>query len=243
MTTNLSLDEITTRLDLANTKDENIRITTTIGSKIEFLDVFIENNNGQLRTSVFHKPAAEPYILPYLSDHPRHVHRSTVTSQLLRAARLCSHVEDFDQERINIEFTLLLNDYPPKFLSYHIKKFHEKYQVLSLMEQLDQVIYEKFHRELLNQPTLREKNQQNLYLQDNQQQNLNNNEIYIHYTFESGSKLKFQKELNNLWKTYYLDNNPIRQNLQLKIGTRSNKSLHQLLVKKKPSKTMLLNTA
>ncbi|CAF1391421.1 unnamed protein product [Rotaria sp. Silwood1] len=118
MTTNLSLDQIKIRLNIADEQDENIRITHTIGSTVEFLDVLVENNHGQLKTSVFHKPAAEPYILPFLSDHPRHIHRSTAKSQLLRAARLCSHVEDFDRERLNIEFTLLLNDYPLKFIAY-----------------------------------------------------------------------------------------------------------------------------
>ena len=122
MTTN-SLNQINIQLNKIEKKDENIRITRSLGSTIEFLDVQVENNNGQLRTSVFHKPAAEPYILPFLSDHPRHIHRSTVKSQLIRAARLCSHVEEFDKEILNIEFTLLLNGYPPSFISYHFKHF------------------------------------------------------------------------------------------------------------------------
>ena len=126
MTTNLSFDQINARLDRANEKDENTRITRSIGATVEFLDVLIENNQGQLRTSVFHKAAAEPYILPYLSDHPRHIHRSTVKSGLIRAARLCSHIEDFDKERLNIEFTLLLNGYPPRFIAYHLKQFSRK---------------------------------------------------------------------------------------------------------------------
>ena len=71
MTTNLSLDEINQLLDSANNKDENICISRSIGSTVEFLDVSVDNNKGQLTTKVFHKPAAEPYIVPYSSDHPR----------------------------------------------------------------------------------------------------------------------------------------------------------------------------
>ena len=122
MTTN-SLNQINVQLNKIEKKDENIRITRSIGSTVEFLDVLVENNNGQLRTSVFHKPAAEPYILPFSSDHPRHIHRSTIKGRLLRAARISSHVEEFDKERLNIEFTLLLNGYPPRFISYHFKQF------------------------------------------------------------------------------------------------------------------------
>ncbi|CAF1255117.1 unnamed protein product [Rotaria sordida] len=246
MTTNLPFDEINARLNIANQQDENIRITHTISSTVEFLDVLVENNQGQLRTSVFHKPAAEPYILPFLSDHPRHIHRSTVKSQLIRAARLCSHVDDFDKERLNIEFTLLLNDYPPRFISYHFKQFFKNNNASSLMEQLDEAMYGKLHRQLLLQPTRREKQQQQplqeiMAINRNQQQNSNHNEIFVHFTFESGPMLNFKRELKSLWEKHYIDNSPIKHNIQLKIGTRSNKNLTQLLVKKKPPKAMLMN--
>jgi hypothetical protein len=116
MTTNLTLEQINLLLDRANNKDENIRISRSIGSTVEFLDVCVDNNQGKLKTTVFHKPAAEPYIVPFLSDHPRHIHRNTIKGALFRAVRLCSNVEDFDKERLNIELTLLLNGYPPKFI-------------------------------------------------------------------------------------------------------------------------------
>ncbi|CAF3270828.1 unnamed protein product [Rotaria sp. Silwood2] len=204
MTTNLSLDQIKIRLNIADEQDGNIRITHTIGSTVEFLDVLVENNQGQLRTSVFHKSAAEPYILPFLSDHPRHIHRSTVKSQLLRVARLCSHVEDFDKERLNIEFTLLLNEYPPKFVTYQFKNFFHTNNVSSLMEQLDEVVYGELHRQALYQATRREKQQEQGQLDmtsnANQQANANQNDIFVHFTFESGPMLNFKQELKNLWK-------------------------------------------
>ncbi|CAF4530515.1 unnamed protein product [Rotaria sp. Silwood2] len=84
MTTN-SLNKSNILLNKIEKKDENIRISLSIGLTTKFLDVLEENNNEQLRTSVFHKTAAEPYSLPYLSNHPRHIHRSTAKAQLLRA--------------------------------------------------------------------------------------------------------------------------------------------------------------
>ena len=157
MTTNLSLDQIKLQLEQANESDINIHISHSVGTRVEFLDVLVENNNGQLKTSVFHKPAAEPYILPFLSDHPRHIHRNTIKAKLLRAARLCSHVENFDQERINIEFTLLLNGYPPKFIAYHSKRFFAQNEMTSLMEQLDEDVYKSIHQQLLSKLTRKEK--------------------------------------------------------------------------------------
>ncbi|CAF1440615.1 unnamed protein product [Rotaria sordida] len=76
MTTNLTHDEIKVRLDNAHRKDPNIRISYSIQSTIDFLDVTVNNEHGHLKTSIFHKSAAEPYVLPYTSDHPRHVFRN-----------------------------------------------------------------------------------------------------------------------------------------------------------------------
>ncbi|CAF2141364.1 unnamed protein product [Rotaria magnacalcarata] len=234
MTTNLSFDEINVRLIEANQQDENIRLTHTISSKVEYLDVLVENDNGQLKTSVYHKLAAEPYILPFSSDHPRHVHRSTINARLIRAIRLCSHLDDFDKERINIEFTLLLNGYPPKFISYYFNKIFQKHNVLSVMENLDNIMYEQLHRTLLLQPTIKERQQH-----EQQQQNIQSKDLFVHYTFESGPLVNFTKQLKHLWNEHYINKNPIKQNIRLRFGTKSNKNLCQLLVKKKPSKSLL----
>ena len=76
MTTNQSVDTITAELQQAANKDPNITINYRMNKTVDFLDVNIMNQGGQLRTAIYHKPAAEPYILPYTSDHPRHIHRN-----------------------------------------------------------------------------------------------------------------------------------------------------------------------
>ena len=157
MTTNLSFDQIKAKMDTADQKDRNIRIKHQIQSCVEFLDVVIQNDNGQLTTSVFHKPTAEPYILPYTSDHPRHVHRNIPYAALLRAARICSNVHDFTIERIRIDMSLLLNDYPPAFINKHFSRFFDQYNAQSVLKQLNEQDYSKLHQKLLHQPTRREK--------------------------------------------------------------------------------------
>ncbi|CAF3375169.1 unnamed protein product [Rotaria socialis] len=123
MTTNLSQDQIKIQLDKVAKKDPNIEITYSIASCIDFLDVIINNDNSKLITSIYHKPAVEPYILPYTSDNPRHVHRNILYAALLRAARLCSNIDDFHMERVRIDMSLLVNDYPPAFISKHFLRF------------------------------------------------------------------------------------------------------------------------
>ena len=63
MTTNLSLNQISQLLHETNNKDPNIRITPSIGTHVQFLDVDVNNNQGQLKTTVFHKPAADQHFL------------------------------------------------------------------------------------------------------------------------------------------------------------------------------------
>ena len=157
MTINLIFDKIKTKLDTTDQKDRNIRIKYQIQSCVEFLDLVVQNDNGQLTTSVFYKPTAEPYILPYTSDHPRHVHRTIPYAALLRAARIYSTVYDFTIERIRIDMSLLLNDYPPAFITKHIGQFFEEYNPQSVFKQLNEQDYSKLHQKLLHQPTRREK--------------------------------------------------------------------------------------
>ena len=152
MTTNLSLDEINQLLDSANNKDENIYVSRSIGPTVEFLDVCVDNNQGQLITKVLHKPAAEPYIVPYSFDYPRHVDCNTIKGALFQAVRFSSNVEDFNKERLKIELTLLLSGYPPRFISYYFTQFFQENNAMSLMEQIDEDIYKELHRNLIRQP-------------------------------------------------------------------------------------------
>jgi hypothetical protein len=76
----------------------NIKLDYKIRKSLPFLDVLLTNNNGQLFTSIYHKPAAEPYVIPFISDHPRHVLNNIIKTSLDRAIRYSSTFETFDYE-------------------------------------------------------------------------------------------------------------------------------------------------
>ncbi|CAF2953462.1 unnamed protein product [Rotaria sp. Silwood2] len=211
MTTNLSQDQIKIELEKAAKKDSNIEITYTIASCIDFLDVVVNNNNGQLITSIYHKPAAEPYILPYTSDHPRHVHRNIPYAALLRAARICSNIDDFDMERVRIDMSLLLNDYPPDFILKHFLRFFQWNNALSVLQQLDVKVYHDLHQVLLYQPTRREKELLKMKsIEDGQipvalskNKPWDPNILYIPHRFESGPQLTFKRQFRSWWKKFF----------------------------------------
>jgi hypothetical protein len=76
-----------------------------------FLDVHIKNIGHNLITSVYHKEATEPYVVPFKSDHPRHVFVNIIECALLRALRYSSTLEEFNHERRAIKLMLLYNGY------------------------------------------------------------------------------------------------------------------------------------
>ncbi|CAF4790911.1 unnamed protein product [Rotaria socialis] len=94
-----------------------------IGSSVSFLDLFINNKNGILFTSVYHKPAAEPCVIPFISDHPRHVFSNIIQASLLRAVRYSSTLDIFEKERRAIRLMLLYNGYPSRYIDKHFRKF------------------------------------------------------------------------------------------------------------------------
>lgn len=53
--------------------------------------------------------------------------------------------------------------------------------------------------------------------------------------------LNFKRELIKLWKTHYIDTNPIKHHIRLNISSKTNKNLTKSLVKKKPSMKMLVH--
>ncbi|CAF2880042.1 unnamed protein product [Rotaria sp. Silwood2] len=242
MTSNLTKEEIQKLLDETTQTDSNIKITTTISQTLDYLDVTIENNNGDLKTCIYHKSASEPYILPYSSDHPRHVHINILNNTLVRAARMCSTVEDFDMERLSIEMILLVNGYPPKFIQQHMKNFFIKYNAMNVWTELNTESYQQLHHELLYKPTRRE---QKVQLETNgtslkKQTNYEHkDQIYLHYTFETGPLTNFKKEYRQIWNKYYVYPGSRLRNTRLILGTILNRTLQSLLIHKKPKRDIL----
>ena len=60
-----------------------------------------------------------------------------------------------------MDIVLLLNGYPPKFISHHIKKFFVRFNAMSVWTELDTGAYQILHQQLRHQPTPREQQLQN----------------------------------------------------------------------------------
>ncbi|CAF2717526.1 unnamed protein product [Rotaria sp. Silwood2] len=108
-TCNQSEDKVKEILDAANNFHPNIELEYKIGKCAPFLDVYVENNNGNFVSSVYHKPSTESTVLSFLYDHPRHVFRNVIQTSLNRAIRYSSTFDIFNHERRAIRLMLLYN--------------------------------------------------------------------------------------------------------------------------------------
>ncbi len=104
-------------LDEANNFHLNIKLVRQLGTSVSFVDVFIENKNGILVTSVYHKETVEPYLVPFKSDHPQYVFMNISDGALLRAMRYSSTLTAFNKKQRSIKLMLLYNGFV-KLLSF-----------------------------------------------------------------------------------------------------------------------------
>ena len=99
LTSNDSIERLQQMLNNANDSHPDIKLTYEIRNCISFLDLQIQNIDGQLQTSVQHKDPPEPYILPFKSDHLRHIYENIIHTQLLRDVRYCSTLQEFNYKQ------------------------------------------------------------------------------------------------------------------------------------------------
>ncbi len=171
----IGTDIIQQRLHDANQWHKNIKLQSQIGTSVPFLDVLVSNQQGVLHTAVYHKPSAEPYVVPFLSDHPRHTFANVIQTALVRAIRYSSIFETFTKEQIAIELMLLYNglvlllgfqffilnsyfSYPIEYIDKQFRKvLNDSVPSSSLLPIIDdEHQFHQLRRRLMGQPTPRQ---------------------------------------------------------------------------------------
>ncbi|CAF4187611.1 unnamed protein product [Rotaria magnacalcarata] len=248
MTTNMKIDEITTLIDKVQHKDPNIKIIPTTAEMVHFLDVAIMNDNGHLRTFIYHKPSADPYYLPYTSDHPHRVHRNIPYIALLRAARFCSNLNDFHLERIRIELALLLNQYPPQLLSNQFHRFFQMNKADLLIKTFDEQAYNQLHQRLLYS----QKKQKSTILPSNtdpiinppvlEQKPWDRSLMLVKYPFQTGPNSTFARQFYTWWEKHYQYQGSPANRINIRLIPKCNKTLQNYLITKRPNQALLKGT-
>ncbi|CAF4511490.1 unnamed protein product [Rotaria socialis] len=71
--------------------------------------------------------AAEPYVVPFGSDHPDHVFRNTIETVITRAVRYSTTLPQFKEEIRQMEIMFLYSGYPPRNVDRRLTKLFSKY--------------------------------------------------------------------------------------------------------------------
>lgn len=245
MAINQTTTEIQNELEKVIHKDINIKISYKINTSVNFLDVTLTNEDSKLKTSIYHKPTTEPYILPYISDHSQHIHRNIPYAALMRAARLCSNVYEFNSEQIRIDMSLLLNKYPPIFIKQQFNRFFKFNNAISVCEELDEAGYQRLHQRLLQQPTRKEKALNNIFHDPIRSptaleiKEWDKTVMLPKSKFDGSTFNVFKKQFYEWWKKYYADNGSTVQNVKVRLVAKPNRTLETFLIHKKPNKEIL----
>ncbi|CAF1237188.1 unnamed protein product [Rotaria sp. Silwood1] len=260
-TCNQSEDKVKALLEAANKFHSNIKLEYKISKSVPFLDVYVENKNGILASSIYHKPSAEPTVVSFLSDHPRHVFRNVIQTALTRAVRYSSTFEVFNNERRAIRLMFLYNRYPSNYINQQFEKFFADYMSSTSSPILPMITNESqflaLREKLSNQPTAKQTQlsisaaavELTQRTQNVAQQNANNmeatvkrkndkfkNNIFVHATYESRLK-GLAREIHMIHDNHF--KNTVYGEKRLIVGFRNNSNIEFELSRKRPASSVL----
>ena len=188
---NWSVRHLLKQVDRWNTFDCNINLSANISFTADFLDLHMENKDGKLYTTIYHKPSYQPYYLPFNSIHPLHLKKNIPFTMFLRTIRYCSTFVSFIKERETLRMRLLLNKYPNQFIENQFDRVLRKFKINQSIESKNYTIIRK---ELIN-------------IEENEKEKENapinySSTMFVHFTYCSNMKT-FLSRFHSLWQKYF----------------------------------------
>lgn len=206
-----------------------VQLRTLIDTSLPFLNAYVANQEGRLFSRVYHDPTIQAYTLPYVVGHSKVNYSDWIRTALVRAVCYCSSVDDFNQERIYIELTCLVNGYSQRFVDSRVTNFYDYFEASTLRYSLDQIHYYKFRRHWFAFIDMQRAYSSNLqHLSDNGRL------IRLHYLYEFGARCQFNQEFHKLWNQHF-GTNPLlcKETTAIYLTTKHLHSLNALLAQQK----------
>ncbi|CAF3750637.1 unnamed protein product [Rotaria socialis] len=123
----------------------------TSNDSLECIDQMLDEANNfhpnikLVRQIVYHKEAAEPYVVPFGSDHPGHVFRNTVDTAITKAVRYSTTLVEFEEEIRQMKLMFLYNGYSPRQIHRRLttlfSKYFSNYFILPMLHNPDDFDY------------------------------------------------------------------------------------------------------
>ncbi|CAF3104674.1 unnamed protein product [Rotaria sp. Silwood2] len=207
----------------------NVRFQMLIGTSVQFLNAYIENQHGQLHSRVHHDTTIQCYALPYVMGHSKSAYSDWLLSSLIRAVCYCTSVDDFQQERVYLEITFLISGYSLLFVETHVKHFFNYYHAQMMRYSRYQQAYDKFRQQWLKFTEQRHTLSEQLRKFD-----ANGCLFQFNYIYDFGSRCRFNREFYQLWFHYFQHHPKLsRENCKIILTTKQFLSLNTLLAVEK----------
>ena len=143
-------------MNTINTQYPHIRMTVTIDTNINYLDVNISHMDGDLKTQVVHNLNIEPYALPYVFGHRQYQYTTLLRAALIRAARCYVNVFDFANELEDLQLSIQYNKFPKDFFINEFQLFLNEFNSIELKNlpygetYYDQSLYDSLREIVVN---------------------------------------------------------------------------------------------
>ena len=201
-----------------------------IGSSVRYLNGFIDNQNGELSSRMFHRSIDQGFTLPYVIGHPKVAYSDWFRLALIRTVCYCSSVHDFNLERINLELTFLTNGYSLIFVETHVQHFYDYFHAHAMRYTKDQAMYDKFRHNWFDYIAMQHQLTDQLHkLHDS------DHLIHLHYLYEIGPRCEFNQRFHRLWSQYFSQHSDLSdKKAKILLTTQQQHSLNSLLAKEKP---------
>ncbi|CAF5080391.1 unnamed protein product [Rotaria sp. Silwood1] len=215
-------------------KHRNVRFQKLIGTSVSFLNAYIENRQGQLYTRTHYDPNMPRYTLPYVTGHTKSSYSDWLFFALIRAICYCTLVDDFQQERVYLELTYLINGYSVLFVETHVKRFFNHFSSETMRFSYNQNSYDQFRQQWFKFIEQRHELSQQLQKLDD-----TNCLFQFHYIYDFGPKCRFNRDFRQLWHHYFQQHPTLsEEKCKIILNAKNFHSLNTLLGMDKPTLTL-----
>jgi hypothetical protein len=118
----------------------SIRINTTIGSTVHFVDAYLSHENGLLHTKVYRYPNTNENTLPDVPHIPMCPDSILLRAALIRAARCCSNLNDFNDEQNRIKLSYNFHGLSTPFVEQHMQQFFTEFGTPSVVLSISDLV-------------------------------------------------------------------------------------------------------
>lgn len=216
----------------------SIRLNTSIGRTVHFMNTYLSHNNGILHTKVYHYPNTNQNFLPSIPYVPMCFDAKLIRKQLIHAARCCSNINDFNDEVNHMTLSYVSHGFSTTCVQKCVQQFFNEFK-MSTMNHLSTARTDDYTRLRLRVIEYEKQKKR-----QEQQRKLDEENTFVIYcsTDLCASQMAFiQQALDSISKEYSQDDQSEENQIKFKLVPHQSTPLsaNDYLVNKRPALRLL----